>query len=83
VTVLTVGPRGDRRDPQGAADGRRRRRARRRRRDRTARALATSLVLAEALKKLEHDLVVCGMASTDAGMSVVPAMVAERLGLPR
>lgn len=45
-------------------------------------ALATSLVLAEAVKKLPHDLVVCGMASTDAGMSVVPATLSERLGLP-
>jgi len=45
-------------------------------------ALATSLVLAEALKKLEWDLVVCGMSSTDAWMSVVPAMLAERLGVP-
>jgi electron transfer flavoprotein beta subunit len=46
-------------------------------------ALATSLVLAEAIKKLPHDLVVCGMASTDGSMSVVPAMLAERLGLPQ
>ncbi|MGN6129371.1 MAG: electron transfer flavoprotein subunit beta/FixA family protein [Nocardioidaceae bacterium] len=46
-------------------------------------ALATSLVLAEAIKKIDHDLVVCGMASTDAGMSVVPAMLAERLGVPQ
>jgi electron transfer flavoprotein beta subunit len=46
-------------------------------------ALATSLVLAEAIKKLHCDLVVCGMASTDGGMSVVPAMLAERLGLPQ
>jgi electron transfer flavoprotein beta subunit len=46
-------------------------------------ALATSLVLAEAIKKLEYDLVVCGMASTDGSMSVVPAMLAERLGLPQ
>ena len=45
-------------------------------------ALATSMVLAEALKKLEWDLVVCGMSSTDAWMSVVPAMLAERLGVP-
>jgi electron transfer flavoprotein beta subunit len=45
-------------------------------------ALATSLVLAEAIKKLDHDLVVCGMASTDGSMGVVPAMLAERLGLP-
>jgi len=50
-------------------------------------ALATSLVLAEAIKKAGAggpvDLVVCGMASTDGGMSVVPAMLAERLGLPQ
>ena len=45
-------------------------------------ALATSLVLAEAIKKIEHDLVVCGMASTDGSMGVVPAMLAERLGVP-
>ena len=29
------------------------------------------------------DLVISGMASTDAEMSVVPAMVAERLGVPQ
>jgi electron transfer flavoprotein beta subunit len=46
-------------------------------------ALATSLVLAEAIKKLPHDLVVCGMASTDGSMSVVPAMLAERLDVPQ
>ena len=45
-------------------------------------AVATSLVLAKAIEKIGvPDLVVCGMASTDAGMSVVPAMLAERLGL--
>jgi electron transfer flavoprotein beta subunit len=44
-------------------------------------ALATSLVLAKALEKLEWDLVVCGMASTDGTMSVVPAMLSERLGV--
>jgi electron transfer flavoprotein beta subunit len=47
-------------------------------------AVATSLVLAEALKKIgTPDLIVCGMASTDGSMSVVPAMLAERLGLPQ
>jgi electron transfer flavoprotein beta subunit len=46
-------------------------------------AVATSLVLAKALEKLDYDLVLMGMASTDGGMSVVPAMVAERLGLPQ
>lgn len=45
-------------------------------------AAATSLLLAEAIKKLEYDLVVFGMTSTDGGMGIVPTMVAERLGLP-
>ncbi len=45
-------------------------------------ALATSLVLAEAIKKIEHDLVICGMSSTDGAMAVVPAMLSERLGVP-
>jgi len=47
-------------------------------------AVATSLILAEAVKKAgPADVVVTGMASTDGGMSVVPAMLAERLGLPQ
>ena len=47
-------------------------------------AIATSLVLAKAVEKAgPADLIVCGMASTDAVMSVVPAMLAERLGLPQ
>ncbi|MET1060492.1 MAG: electron transfer flavoprotein subunit beta/FixA family protein [Nocardioides sp.] len=47
-------------------------------------SIATSLVLAEAVKKIgSPDLIVCGMASTDGSMSVVPAMLAERLGLPQ
>jgi electron transfer flavoprotein beta subunit len=45
-------------------------------------AVATSLVLAKALAKLEADLIVFGMGSTDGSMGVVPAMVSERLGLP-
>ena len=45
-------------------------------------ALATSLVLAEAIKKAGPDLVICGMASTDGTMGVIPAMIAERLGWP-
>ncbi|QIK67066.1 electron transfer flavoprotein subunit beta/FixA family protein [Nocardioides sp. HDW12B] len=45
-------------------------------------SLATSLVLAEAVKKTEHDIVLCGMASTDGVMGVVPAMLSERLGYP-
>jgi electron transfer flavoprotein beta subunit len=45
-------------------------------------APATSLVLAEAIKKIDHDLVMCGMGSTDGAMGVVPAMLSERLGVP-
>jgi electron transfer flavoprotein beta subunit len=49
-------------------------------------AVATSLVLAEAIKKATADapadLVITGMTSTDGSMGVVPAMLAERLGLP-
>ncbi len=49
--------------------------------------IATSLVLAKAVEKAGEssavDLVMCGMASTDASGSVVPAMLAERLGLPQ
>ncbi|HEX3221516.1 MAG TPA: electron transfer flavoprotein subunit beta/FixA family protein [Nocardioides sp.] len=46
-------------------------------------AIATSLVLAKAVEKGSYDLVMCGMASTDGSMSVVPAMLAERLSLPQ
>jgi electron transfer flavoprotein beta subunit len=47
-------------------------------------ALATSLVLAKAVEKIgSADLVMCGMASTDGAMSVIPAMLAERLDLPQ
>jgi electron transfer flavoprotein beta subunit len=49
-------------------------------------AVGTSLVLAEAIKKIGAgdgwDLVICGMASTDGSMGVVPAMLAERLEVP-
>ena len=46
--------------------------------------LATSQVLAAAVEKVgDVDLVLCGMASTDASGSVVPAMLAERLDLPQ
>jgi Electron transfer flavoprotein, beta subunit len=47
-------------------------------------AAATSLILAEAVKKIGNpDLILTGMASTDGTMGVVPAMLAERLGLPQ
>jgi len=49
-------------------------------------SIATSLVLAEAVKKATGgapELVMTGMSSTDGVMGVVPAMLAERLGLPQ
>jgi electron transfer flavoprotein beta subunit len=50
-------------------------------------AVATSLVLAAAVRKAAGggvpDLVMCGMSSTDGSMGVVPAMLAERLGVPQ
>jgi electron transfer flavoprotein beta subunit len=46
-------------------------------------AVATSLVLATVLESRGFDLIMFGCESTDARMSVVPAMVAGRLGLPQ
>jgi electron transfer flavoprotein beta subunit len=47
-------------------------------------AVATSLALAKALERIgSYDLVILGSESSDARMSVVPAMLAERLGLPQ
>ncbi|HET8561285.1 MAG TPA: electron transfer flavoprotein subunit beta/FixA family protein [Marmoricola sp.] len=47
-------------------------------------AVGTAKVLAGAIRKIgDVDLVVCGMASTDGAMSVVPAMLAELLDLPQ
>jgi electron transfer flavoprotein beta subunit len=43
-------------------------------------ALATSHALAKALGTINHDLVILGVESTDARMSVIPAMLAERTG---
>jgi electron transfer flavoprotein beta subunit len=43
----------------------------------------TSYALAQALGTLEYDLVIFGSEATDARTSLVPAMVAERLGLPQ
>ncbi|MCX4728214.1 electron transfer flavoprotein subunit beta/FixA family protein [Streptomyces sp. NPDC090052] len=45
--------------------------------------MGTSLVLAKAIEKTGYDLVVCGMASTDGTMGVLPALLAERLGVPQ
>lgn len=44
-------------------------------------AIATSAVLAAALEGKGFDLIIFGSESTDARMSVIPAMVAERLGI--
>ncbi|MDT0494268.1 electron transfer flavoprotein subunit beta/FixA family protein [Streptomyces griseus] len=45
--------------------------------------IGTSLVLAKAVEKTGYDLVICGMASTDGVMGVLPALLAERLGVPQ
>jgi electron transfer flavoprotein beta subunit len=44
-------------------------------------ALATSYALSKALGTVAFDLVLLGVESTDARMSVIPAMLAERLGV--
>jgi electron transfer flavoprotein beta subunit len=46
-------------------------------------ALVTSAVLAAALGQVGFDLVIAGSESTDARTGVVPAMLAERLGVPQ
>ncbi|MFI6944588.1 electron transfer flavoprotein subunit beta/FixA family protein [Streptomyces sp. NPDC050422] len=46
-------------------------------------AIGTSLVLAKAVEATGYDLVISGMASTDGTMGVVPALLAERLGVPQ
>jgi electron transfer flavoprotein beta subunit len=46
-------------------------------------ALATSYALAQVLGTLEYDLVIAGSEASDARTSVVPAMLAERLGVPQ
>jgi len=46
-------------------------------------ALSTSHALAQVLKQIGFDLVICGSESTDARMGVMAAMLAERLGVPQ
>jgi electron transfer flavoprotein beta subunit len=46
-------------------------------------ALQTSAVLAAALQQMEYDLILCGAEATDSQMSVMPALLAERLGVPQ
>lgn len=43
-------------------------------------ALMTSKVLSQVISTGGYDLVICGTESTDARMSVVPAMISARLG---
>ena len=45
--------------------------------------IGTSAIIAAALEKSGYDLVVGGMASTDGTMGVLPALLAERLGVPQ
>src|SRR5439155_25594327 len=44
-------------------------------------ALATSKVLAAALRTLDADLIIAGAESTDGRVQVMPHMLAERLGI--
>jgi electron transfer flavoprotein beta subunit len=44
-------------------------------------AVQTSAILAAALGRLDYDLVLCGAESTDGQVSVMPALLAERLGI--
>jgi electron transfer flavoprotein beta subunit len=46
-------------------------------------ALATSAAMAAALRQTGFDLVICGSESTDARGGVLPAMLAEQLGVPQ
>lgn len=43
---------------------------------------ATAAILAAAIKKLDHDLVIFGMGSTDSNTGVVPSLVGDLLGIP-
>lgn len=45
-------------------------------------ALATSAVLAAALRRVGADLIIAGNESTDGRVGAIPSMLAERLGLP-
>jgi electron transfer flavoprotein beta subunit len=46
-------------------------------------AIQTAETLAAALGTLEFDLVVCGSESTDARLSVMAALLSEKLGVPQ
>ena len=46
-------------------------------------ALQTSYALATVLGTLDYDLVICGSESTDARLSIMAPLLAERLGVPQ
>ena len=46
-------------------------------------AIQTAETLAAALGTLEYDVVVCGSESTDARLSVMAALLSEKLGIPQ
>ncbi len=46
-------------------------------------AIQTSAILAAALQQMEYDLILTGATSTDGQVAVMPALLAERLGLPQ
>ncbi|MGY1746669.1 electron transfer flavoprotein subunit beta/FixA family protein [Blastococcus sp. SYSU D00695] len=46
-------------------------------------AIQTSAILAAALQQMEYDLVLTGATSTDGQVAVMPALLAERLGIPQ
>jgi electron transfer flavoprotein beta subunit len=46
-------------------------------------AIQTAETLAAALGTVEYDLVVCGSESTDARLSIMAALLAEKLGVPQ
>ena len=45
-------------------------------------AVQTSGIIAAALQQMEYDLILCGAESTDGQVSVMPALLSERLGIP-
>ena len=46
-------------------------------------ALQTAKVIAKALETLEYDVVVAGSEATDTRMAVLPALIAEAVGVPQ
>jgi electron transfer flavoprotein beta subunit len=46
-------------------------------------AVQTSAILAAALQQMDYDLVLMGATSTDGQVAVMPALLAERLGVPQ